>query len=114
MHCHRIHHELPDAVVPYKRHCADTIEEILSDKDSTTYPCETSTAARLQVWFSLLLNYWERALTALRHIHENDVLIQKEIANLLPLQPPRLITGWLKKIVRILVNAGFWIQTRSA
>jgi hypothetical protein len=27
--CRVIHHELPDIVVPYKRHCAETIERIV-------------------------------------------------------------------------------------
>lgn len=113
-HCHRIHHELPDLIVPYKRHCADTIEEILSDKDSDTYPCETSTAVRLRHWFSLLRGYWERALIALRHLYENDEQILTDLSMFIPFQPSLFSAGWLKKIVRILVNAGFWIQTRLA
>ena len=113
-YCHRIHHELPDLIVPYKRHCADTIEEILSDKDSDTYPCETSTAVRLRHWFSLLRGYWERALIALRHLYENDEQILADLSMFIPFQPALFSAGWLKKIVRILVNAGFWIQTRLA
>ena len=26
--CRKIHHELPDRVIPYKRHCAETVEKI--------------------------------------------------------------------------------------
>lgn len=113
-HCLRIHHELPDIIIPYKRHCADTIEEILSDKESRAYPCETSTRARFLRWFSLLRGHWEKVLTALVHRHERDPFLQEEFAALLPLQPSRLAAGWLKRLVRILVNAGFRIQTRSA
>ena len=90
------------------------MEEILSDKDCDTYPCETSTAVRLQLWFSLLQAYWERALTALRHLHENDDQILTDLSMFIPFQPSRFPAGWLKRIVRILVNAGFWIQTRLA
>lgn len=27
--CGKVHHELPDVVVPYKRHCAETIEKVI-------------------------------------------------------------------------------------
>ena len=27
--CKRIHHELPDCIVPYKRHCSETIEAVI-------------------------------------------------------------------------------------
>ncbi|MGI6649770.1 MAG: DUF6431 domain-containing protein [Bacillota bacterium] len=27
-HCHRIHHELPDILVPYKRHSSESIESV--------------------------------------------------------------------------------------
>lgn len=40
--CGRVHHELPDIVVPYKRYDSETIEEILSPKDnSPSFPGET-------------------------------------------------------------------------
>ena len=58
--CVRLHHELPDIVVPYKRYDADTIEEVLSEKETNpSFPCETSTAVRLRVWFLLLRSYFE-------------------------------------------------------
>jgi len=30
--CGKVHHELPDVVVPYKRHCAETIEKVIEGK----------------------------------------------------------------------------------
>ena len=58
--CGRVHHELPDIVVPYKRYDSETIEEILSPKDnSPSFPGETSTASRLRLWFLLLRGYFE-------------------------------------------------------
>lgn len=70
--CRKIHHELPDLVVPYKRYEAAVIEEIIrmdrvrgSNQISDTeeshinmeetaqfcYPCESSTARRIRKWF---------------------------------------------------------------
>ena len=112
--CCRIHHELPDAVVPYKRYCSETVEEILSDKDSSTYPCENSTAARLRTWFLLLREYCESALAAIMLLHKQDRRLEEELSALIPLDPAALPAGWLKKVVRALVGAGFWQQTRSA
>ena len=30
--CNKIHHELPDILIPYKRHCVNTIEKIVADE----------------------------------------------------------------------------------
>ena len=113
-HCGRIHHELPDVIVPYKHHSAEAIEEILKERKTETYPCEASTALRLRRWFSLLREYFERALRAIRYIHRQDEVICQELSALISLTPACLAAGWLKSIVRILVNSGFWLQTRFA
>ena len=113
-HCCRIHHELPAVAVPSKTHCSETVEEILSGKGSSTYPCENSTAARLRTWFLLLREYCESALTAIMHLHKQDRQLKEELSALIPLDPAALPAGWLKKVVRALVGAGFWQQTRSA
>ena len=86
----------------------------MSRKNNGTYPCEPSTAARLRIWFSLLREYWEGALRALKNLYKQDEQLQTLLLSLTPVQPSRLATGWLKKIVRLLVNSCFWLQTRSA
>jgi len=101
-------------IIPYKRHCADTVEEILTGKAKQTYPCESSTALRLKIWFSLLREYFERSLTAIKYIYKQDEQLQQELSSLIPLCPASLAAGWLKKLVRILVNSGHWSQTRLA
>ena len=35
--CNRLHHELPDCLVPYKRHCAQTIEAVINGKSDTKF-----------------------------------------------------------------------------
>jgi len=48
--CRRIHHELPDVVVPYKMHTAATFEKIIAN-DFLDTPAEESTIARIRKWF---------------------------------------------------------------
>jgi len=68
--CKRIHHELPDCIVPYKRHCAGTIEAIVDGKPEETlclvacsascsalHPGEEGTARRVAKWWRIMLPY---------------------------------------------------------
>ena len=112
--CQKIHHELPDIIVPHKHHCAETIEEILADRESAAYPCETSTAMRLRRWFLLLRGNWTSALTAVKARCQQEKQLADDLCRLTPIRPSSLSDGWLKRVVRILVNSGFWIQTRLA
>ena len=101
-------------IVPYKRYSAEAIEEILAEKEVNIYVCENSTALRLKCWFSLLREYFEKALRVIRYRYRQDEGIWKELSAFIPLTPSSLSAGWLKSIVRILVNSDFWLQTRSA
>lgn len=113
--CSRIHHELPGIIVPYKRYSAEVIEEILSEKEETeSYPCETSTAHRIRIWFSLLRDYLRRVIEALKLLYKQDAVLLAVLKKMSPLEPSHLPSGWLKILVRITVNSGRWIQTRSA
>lgn len=103
--CLKIHHELPDLIVPYKRYCAEIIVKTISDSSDgiDTFPGETSTLIRLRVWFKLLREYISR-------VREHYLLLFK-----IDLYSINLNTsGGLKIIVRILVNLNLWPQTRLA
>ena len=109
VHCKRIHHELPDCVIPYKRYESKVFEEIIEEKDvPPSYPCEESTAKRIKLWFYLLREYFESSLTALRTLYSIDIPMSFEL-------PPKekQPDGWLRRLVRILVNSGRYMQTRS-
>ncbi len=113
--CCRIHHELPDVIVPYKRYDAETIEEVLSPSENNpSFPCETSTASRLRTWFLLLHDYFEGTIRALRSLYSHDQAVLEELSALVPLEPGGMENGWLKRLVRATVNSGRWRQTRSA
>ena len=116
--CRRIHHELPDIIVPYKRHESETIEQIISepaDEAERSYPCEASTVYRIKMWFSLLREYLESSIQALKELYASDTVLYARLCGLLPLHAVmRRTDGCLKRIVRIVVNSGRWPHTRLA
>jgi len=95
--CETIHHELPDIFVPYKRHCATTIENIISGSDNDVC-CEESTIRRIRGWWQALYIYFKGVCDALAAKHG--------IRFADPLQP--------KETVRAVANAHLWLSTRSA
>ncbi len=96
--CGKIHHELPDSIVPYRRHSARTIEEI--DEGRTDgLDMEISTCSRLQQFVYGLREYYRRVVSGLKEkLKETDF----------PACPK------LKEIVRIIANENLWSYTRSA
>ncbi|HVI41445.1 MAG TPA: DUF6431 domain-containing protein [Anaerovoracaceae bacterium] len=115
--CSRIHHELPDIIVPYKRYSSETIENILSEKAEHTdsCPCELSTEKRIKLWFFLLKEYFESAMEATKALYDYDTEIVSMISLLLPFSNYRHFpAGWLKVLVRLLINSNRWLHTRFA
>jgi len=54
--CKKIHHELPDMVIPYKRYSAETIEQIIDGREVGII-CEESTIRRIRTWWKLRREY---------------------------------------------------------
>lgn len=110
--CQRISHELPDVVVPYKRYESDAVASALVTAFPETEddcPAEYSTISRWKLWFFLLHEYIESSVRALMELWHCTAFV------MLPLYPLTNQTdGWLKILVRNLVNSGRWRQTRSA
>ncbi len=110
--CSRISHELPDVVVPYKRYESDVISEVLNesvDPEDGSCSAELSTIQRWKLWFFLLSEYFGGTVRALMELMDIKPFVR------LPLYPLfRQTDGWLKVLVRNLVNSGRWRQTRSA
>ena len=96
-HCKKIHHELPDMVIPYKRHCAETIEKILSGSIGAA-SCEESTIRRIRTWWAVWRLYFESILISL----------EAKYGTAFSQYPAP------KEIVRAVVNANLWPSTRSA
>ena len=63
--CGRIHHELPDCVVPYKRYSANVIENIANGQPAKNAPCPDSTVRRLRRWWTTVKPYFLHILVTL-------------------------------------------------
>lgn len=94
--CGRFHRELPDEIVPYKRHCAETVEAVISGREEET-ACFESTAQRIRGWWEEIKPYLIAALGSM----EVKFGVAVSIGDRLP------------KIVRAVCNANFWKCTRS-
>jgi hypothetical protein len=121
-HCNRIHHELPDILVPYKRHCSESIEAVLTADAPTSVTAEESTLWRWRRWFQEVAEYFVGCLLAIDYqykYNQGKPSVEAPIRlSQSPLQRIRRLvgdaTGWLARIVRPIVNLNFWVHTRSA
>jgi len=95
--CCRIHHELPDRVIPYKRHCAETVEKI-ANGDVEDVCCDFVTESRIRAWWNAVCMYFKSVLVSLQAKYATEFS-----SNPAP-----------REIVRAVVNANYWIHTRSA
>jgi len=90
-------------MVPYRRHCAKTIEiAVTSGKDSgvvkdSSVPCENRTIHRILLWWNVVLPYFMNIIKSL-----------SERLNILYNTTPSF-----KEIVRAAVNSNNWIFTNS-
>jgi len=95
--CRAIHHELPDILIPYKRHCANTVEKIIADEVSGLC-CEEGTIRKIRTWWAACRLYFESVIVSLR----------EKYGVAFPAAPaPR-------EIARATANANLWVHTRSA
>ena len=90
--CKRIHHELPDCIVPYKRHLADTIEAIVNGIRAGL-PCESRVIRRILTWWEKVLPYYLGIIKSLSEKY------QVELGG----------TPSFREIVRAAANSNNWI-----
>lgn len=120
--CEKYHRELPDILVPYKRYSAECVENILTPQDAvptddTALPAaDDSTIARWKVWFNGRLCCFIGCMAAIAK--QLGIEIEPPDENCTPVG--QLIhyvgggVGWLKKVVRNVVNTNNWQHYRSA
>jgi len=94
--CGRIHHEIPDCVVPYKRHCAETIEKIIEGKIAGA-SCENRTVRRIQSWWKIVMLYFMNIIKSLAQKHRIEFRGQPAF----------------REMVRAAVNSNNWIFANS-
>ncbi len=49
--CERIHHELPDCLIPYKRYDAESLETLATEGRAAAIAADESTLQRWEAWF---------------------------------------------------------------
>lgn len=115
--CQRIHHEIPDLLVPYKRHEADSIEQAVTEPASTHVAADESTLRRWRVWFEEWSPYACGCLAAIAIRFHLPVKVSSSPSQSSLQSLGRLVgdaVGWLARAVRPIANTNLWAQTRSA
>jgi hypothetical protein len=105
-HCRKIHHELPDNLIPYKRYEATVVEKCIDAETANDNPaCEISTIYRIKKWFRekwpLMLAFLQMRRT--RYPLPGD----STISSLADVQHGE---KWLTRLVWDLANHGFRFQ----
>lgn len=110
--CKRIHHELPDLLVPYKRYDAESIERVVSEPVCTDIAVEESTLRRWKCWFLAWAVYAAGCL--------QSVAVRFNLPVAAPSAPPQSAlqmlrrfagdaVGWLRRVVRPIANSNEWV-----
>ena len=116
--CGRVHHELPDCLVPYKRYESLCIEQVVTNSELSDVGADEATLYRLRKWFHRQLPYLLGCLRAIA-IRLGQIPVEE------PSVPSRSAhqrigryvgnaPGWLARLVRPIANSNLWLHTRSA
>ena len=114
-HCGKVHHALPDMLVPYKRHELESIEQVLTQGESkpVTIPVDDSIIRGWRTWFNDRVNHF---IGCLRSIKFRIQRVEEDAR----FQPPKSslqgiyeLVGnekkWLAKVVRLVANSNNWL-----
>ncbi len=115
--CGRIHHELPDIIVPYKRFDSASIEAGIEGAALLSVTADDSTIYRWRRWFIAVAWQLYSILSALAFRLGRPVEVFPETSQSLFLYFRKFTgtgPGWLARVVRPVVNTNNWPQTRSA
>ena len=115
--CSKIHHELPDKLVPYKRYDAESIEGIVTEPPRTDIAADESTLSRWKIWFTAWVVYAQGCLNLISFrfnlpVENTSDCPQSALQRLG--QFVGTADGWLKRTVRPIANSHLWLQTSSA
>ncbi|MEC0373684.1 MULTISPECIES: DUF6431 domain-containing protein [Paenibacillus] len=117
--CRKIHHELPNCIVPYKRYESACVESVVaSEPEEIVVAADHSTLYRWRSWFRSQTVHWMGCLESIAIRFTLDVAEESSG----PSQTAhhrfgRYVgdaAGWLARIVRPVANSNFWVHTRSA
>lgn len=117
--CGRVHHELPDILVPFKRYGAESIEAVITTSASAlNVAADEATINRWKRWFSNWADYLAGCLLsiAIRYIGASAEDSSQGATSSLQRIWHHVGSApcWLARVVRSVANANLWPQTRSA
>lgn len=117
--CRRIHHELPDCLVPYKRYEASCVERVIAaETDVLEIAADNSTLCRWQSWMKELITYLLGCLTSITiRFHLDPVEPSSDASQPAHHRLGRYVgnaAGWMARTVRSVANSNLWpIQALS-
>lgn len=116
--CKRVHHELPDILVPYKRYRIECIEAVINGEKALSVVADESTISRWKRWFRVLANHFLGCLISITARYGKGAAEERSELPGSSLQRICYYVGdgpgWLARVVRPVVNTNLWVQTRSA
>lgn len=117
--CCKIHHELPDCLVPYKRYESTCVEDVVSEvAEGAVVAADDSTLYRWRSWYNELATYWCGALSSITvRFHQEPVKVSSTPSLSAHQRIGQIVgdaPGWLARVVRPIANVNLWLHTRSA
>jgi len=117
--CRKIHHELPDCIVPYKRYESACVENVVAAApEGIIVAADHSTLHRWRNWLRSQMTHWMGCLESIAIRFGLDVAGEaSEPSQTAHHRFGRYVgdaVGWLARVVRSVANSNFWIHTRSA
>lgn len=117
--CRKIHHELPDCLVPYKRYESACVEDVVSkEAEGAVVAADDSTLYRWRNWLKEQVAYWHGALSSIAaRLHQEPVEVSSTPSLSAHHRVGQIVgdaPGWLARVVRPLANLNLWLHTRSA
>ena len=110
--CGRIHHELPDLLVPYKRYDAESIEGAVSEPPRTDIAADESTLLRWKCWYLVWAVYAAGCLESIAirfHLPVESPSASPQSALQLLGRYVGDAAGWLKRAVRPIAHSNLWV-----
>jgi hypothetical protein len=100
--CHRIHHELPDCILPYKRYAAACLEKSVDAPAKLDVAADSSTLFRWNRWFLERADGWFAGLRAIAFQLQLELPEIVQEGKSCPLDPLKQLVGvtggWLPRM----------------
>jgi hypothetical protein len=109
--CEKIHHELPDLLLPYRRYDAESIEGVISEPAYSDVAADESTLFRWRSWFYVWAMYAIGCLESIALQFKLPVESPSKLPQSALQSLGRYVgngNGWLSRVVHPIVNNHLW------